>query len=171
MQTTAEKQLAKKRQYFHQLLLALGEAQYKEVIVAERFENIVHTTELNGAQLTTLINEARGRLHKARKAKQEVELHEVKALKKWRNKCLLVLNERGIIATPKNWAPINDELSKKQYQWVLSADQRNKGLINNKGLYAFNTEEDLKKLFKQLVAIRDAEKIQKEKETRLANKN
>lgn len=112
MQTTAEKQLAKKRQYFHQLLLALGEAQYKEVIVAERFENIVHTTELNGAQLTTPINEARGRLHKARKAKQEVELHEVKALKKWRNKCLLVLNERGIIATPKNWAPINDELSK-----------------------------------------------------------
>jgi len=167
-----EKELKAKRQYFHQLLLANGEAKFKDVIVNTLF-GVDSTKELNADQLDTLIAEAKQRLAKRKNipGPQQDLAKDEKQLKNWRNKCLLVLNQRGITSTPKDWSPVNNELAKKQYQWILTPEQREKGLVNHKGLYTFHTVEDLKKLFNQLVAIRDAEKVMAEREKKLANNN
>ncbi len=147
--STQEQILKQKRQYYHQLLIALGEERYKEVIVETRF-GVDSTTRLNIGQLDELISDAQKRLNTSKKP-------DPRYVKMWRNKCLLVLNERGIIASPKNWDPVNNELAKKQFQWIMTADQAARGLVNHKGLYAFATVDDLKKLFKQLCSIRDNE--------------
>ncbi|MBN1987851.1 MAG: hypothetical protein JW783_00455 [Bacteroidales bacterium] len=160
--------LKEKRQHYHRLLLALGEAKYKDVIVSTRF-NVNSTKELSAPQLDALITEAKQRLAKVspKAAKSEDELQ----LKRWRNKCLLLLNQRGITATPKDWSPVNKELEKKQYQWILTEEQRSKGLVNHKGLYAFNTVESLVKLFKQLANIRDNEMAKAKEIKNLTLKN
>ncbi len=160
--------LKEKRQYFHQLLIALGEVRYKDVIVSTLF-SVESTTALNEQQLDTLISEAKARLNKNPRPVSYQDSS--KMLRLWRNKCLLVLNERGIVATPKDWTAVNAELSKKQFQWVLSPAQTQSGLVNRKGLYAFRTVEDLKKLFKQLCSIRDNERTHTEKLKDLALKN
>ena len=167
-----EKELKAKRQYFHQLLLANGEAKFKDVIVNTLF-GVESTKELNADQLNTLIDEAKQRLDQRKNTTgpQQDLAKDEKQLKNWRNKCLLVLNQRGITPTPKDWSPVNNELAKKQYQWILTPEQREKDLVNHKGLYTFHTVEDLKKLFNQLVAIRDAEKVMAEREKKLANNN
>jgi hypothetical protein len=168
---TQTQSLKEKRQLYHKLLLALGEAKYKDVIISTQF-GVESTTELTEAQLDSLIFDARKRLNNLRKPTPEsVVKPNEKNIKRLRNKCLLVLNERGITATPKDWSPINDELAKKQYQWILTPDQAANGLTNNKGLYAFNTEESLKKLFNQLVAIRDAERKKADKIKSIATNN
>lgn len=145
--------LKHKRQYYHQLLVALGEEAHKETIVASAF-GTTSTQDLNAKQLDSLIADAKKRLAANANSAQEKADFQVK---KWRNKCLLVLNQRGIMAKPKDWSAVNDELAKKQYQWILTDQQREKGIVNHKGLYAFGTVLDLKKLFWQLAAIRDAE--------------
>lgn len=165
---TTNPSINKKRQYFHQLLVALGEEQYKEVIVAERF-GVDSTLLLTEAQLTSLIADARQRL--AQNSKPSATDKTQATIKRWRNKCLLALNERGIVATPKDWTAVNAELSKKQFQWVLTPAQREQGIINHKGLYAFTTESNLKKLFLQLVAIRDAERERDSKLKSLMTQN
>lgn len=162
--------LKEKRQYYHKLLLALGEAQFKDVIISSQF-GVESTTELTEAQLDSLIFDARKRLNNLRKPTESVVKPNETTIKRLRNKCLLVLNERGITATPKDWSPINNELAKKQYQWILTPEQEAQGLTNNKGLYAFNTEASLKKLFNQLVAIRDAEKKKAEKIRAISESN
>lgn len=144
--------LKQKRQYYHQLLIALGEERYKEVIVSARF-GVESTTGLSEESLDILIGEARMRLNTKQRPITGTETN----VRRWRNKCLLVLNERGILATPKDWAAVNAELAKKQYQWIMTNDQVKRGLVNHKGLYAFTRIEDLKKLFRQLTAIRDNE--------------
>jgi len=144
--------LKQKRQYYHQLLIALGEERYKDVIVSSRF-GVETTTNLTEAQIDMLITDARTRLNKRPRQSKNPE----RLIRQWRNKCLLVLNERGIFATPKDWSAVNHELAKKQYQWILTQEQIKKGIVNHKGLYAFNTLDDLKKLFRQLTAIRDNE--------------
>jgi hypothetical protein len=170
MNTQIEK-LKEKRQYYHKLLLALGEAQFKDVIISSQF-GVESTTELTEAQLDSLIFDARKRLNNLRKPTTESVVKPNEAtIKRLRNKCLLVLNERGITATPKDWSPINNELAKKQYQWILTPEQEAQGLINKKGLYAFNTEVSLKKLFNQLSAIRDAEKKKAEKMKEITQNN
>jgi len=163
-----EQTLKQKRQYFHQLLIAAGEAKYKDVIVSSRFD-VNSTTELDEWQLDELINEAKYRMNRSRKPVSEPV--EGKKIKTWRNRCLLVLAQRGITATASNWTPINQELSKKQYQWIMQPIQLEKGFVNQKGLYAFNTIEDLKKLFNQLSAIRDNEQIKIRREQEMAFKN
>lgn len=165
--------LKEKRQYFHKLLIALGEVKYKEIIV-EGNCGVTSTTDLNEKQLDKLISEAKQRLSKGNKKVQPYKAKvqpEEKQLRMWRNKCLLVMNQRNIKATPKDWTAVNTELAKKQYQWVLSPKQIEKGIINRKGLYAFQSLEDLKKLFKQLCSIRDNEKDRNEHLKNLANKN
>ncbi|MBS2100414.1 hypothetical protein [Carboxylicivirga linearis] len=157
-----------KRQYFHQLLLALGEERYKEVIVEAHF-GVCSTKELSEKQLDILISDAKKRLGNNQQPKQDPESS--KMLRMWRNKCLLVLNERGIIASPKDWSAVNQELSKKQFQWVLSPAQLASGITNHKGLYAFRKVDDLKKLFKQLCSIRDNEQIKAKELKELALKN
>lgn len=161
--------LKAKRQRYHKMLLTLGEAKYKDVIVSAQF-GVQHTTELTEKQLDSLIADAQARIDNlkrntpVRANKQAVRANndspqpDDKAIRTWRNKCLQVLTQRGITATPKNWQPVNDELAKKQYQWILTPAQQAQGKVNSKGLYTFNTVDDLKKLFNQLVAIRDAEK-------------
>jgi len=142
-----EQQLKQKRQYFHQLLLLLGETKYKDVIVSARFD-VSSTTELTEEwQLDELINDARHRLQRSMKPTAP---DDTKKIKTWRNRCLLVLGQRGITASPKDWSAINNELSKKQFQWIMSPVQLEKGYVNHKGLYAFATVADLKKLFNQL---------------------
>lgn len=155
-----------KRQRYHQLLIALGEAKYKDVIVSSRF-NVNSTRDLNDAQMDELIHDA---LHRLKKHKMPVK-DDIKIIRKWRNRCLLVLSQRGITAIPSDWTPINHELEKKQYQWIVPPVQLEKGNVNKKGLYAFNTVDDLKKLFNQLSAIRDNEKIRAKREHDLAIKN
>lgn len=151
---TSTDTLKRKRQYFHQILVALGEEAYKEVIVSAMF-GTESTLELTEKQLDKLIADAKTRLNSNRKPVTD-DKAEI-TIKKWRNKCLLVLNERGIMANPKDWTAVNAELAKKQYQWVLTDEQRAKGIENHKGLYAFTTVDSLKKLFQQLAAIRDNE--------------
>lgn len=163
-----EQQLKAKRQYYHQLLIAAGEAKYKDVIVSARFD-VNSTTELDEWQLDELIQDAKHRL-----AKQKCTVpvaDDSKIIRKWRNRCLLVLSQRGITAKPGDWSPINNELSKKQFQWIMSPVQLEKGYVNHKGLYAFTTIDDLKKLFNQLSAIRDNEQIRATKERAMAMKN
>lgn len=161
-----EQALKQKRQRFHQLLIRLGWEHYKETIVSSRF-NVDSTTELDERQMDELIADAIHHLN--RKARPEAA--DIKQLRTWRNRCLLVLSQRGITATASNWTPINQELAKKQYQWVLTADQMAAGIINHKGLYAFTTVDDLKKLFNQLSAIRDNEQIRIRREQEMALKN
>lgn len=158
--------LKQKRQYFHRLLLANGEAHNKELIINTKF-GVESTINLNDEQLDSLINDALYRLRQNKATKAD----DPKKIRTWRNKCLLVLAERGITATPKDWQPINSELSKKQYQWILNPEHRAQGMVNQKGLYAFKTIEDLKKLFNQLVAIRDNEKEKAAKENKLSKLN
>ncbi len=144
--------LKEKRQYFHRLLIRLGEVKYKEVIVESAF-GVSSTSDITEEwKMDKLISEAENRLYRQGK-QQPISATSQKQLRKWRNRCLLVLNERGIVATPKNWSAINEELSKKQYQWIMPEGN----IINRKGLYAFRTVNDLKKLFNQLCAIRDNE--------------
>ncbi len=167
--TKQEQILRQKRQYYHRLLLALGEERYKKLIVAERF-GVESTSYLTERQLDILIYDARQRLEKVRKSnphfpKAKSQEKSDQLVRKWRNKCLLVLNERGITATPKDWSNVNRELAKKQYQWIMPPEKQKLEIINRKGLYAFNTVDDLKKLFHQLVAIRDNER-KKDKELR-----
>lgn len=145
--------IAKKRQYFHQLLIRLGEVRHKAIIVESEF-GVSSTSQLQEWQVNQLIKSAESRLQQQGKRLKKTRDQEQRQLKNWRNKCLLVLNERGIVATPKDWSAVNNELSKKQYQWVMPDN----GTINRKGLFAFRTVDDLKILFKQLCAIRDNEK-------------
>lgn len=160
--------LKQKRQYFHQLLILLGETKYKDVIVSSRFD-VESTTELTEEwQLDELINDARHRLQRITKPPVPEDIRKIKI---WRNRCLLVLSERGITATASDWSAINHELAKKQYQWIMPPIQLEKGFINHKGLYAFTTVADLKKLFNQLCAIRDNEQIRAAKEQDMAFKN
>ena len=165
---TSEQTLKQKRQYFHQLLIAAGEAAYKDVIVNARFD-VDSTRELDEWQLDELIQDAKYRMAKQKQPVPAAD--ETAKIKTWRNRCLLVLSQRGITALPKDWSAINQELSKKQYQWIMAPAQLQKGFVNQKGLYAFNTIADLKKLFNQLSAIRDNEKIRATKERYLAMKN
>lgn len=168
--TTSEQSLKQKRQYFHQLLIQLGEARYKEVIVEVKF-GVESTTELTEKQIDELINDAKSRLHNNNRNQPRKPQDEQRLLKMWRNKCLLVLNERGIVATPKDWTAVNQELAKKQFQWILTDAQVERGLINHKGLYAFQTLDGLKKLFKQLCSIRDNEQAKAKQLKDLALKN
>jgi len=161
-----EQQLKAKRQYYHQLLIAAGEAAYKDVIVSARFD-VNSTTKLDEWQLDELIQDAKHRLGN----KKITVTDDSKHIRTWRNRCLLVLSQRHITATPKDWSPINHELSKKQFQWIMSPAQIEKGFVNQKGLYAFNSVADLKKLFNQLSAIRDNEQIRATRERELAIKN
>jgi len=166
---TNEQTLKTKRQYYHQLLIAAGEAQYKDVIVSSRFD-VNSTTELTEEwQLDELINDVKHRMYNKKRPGPNVD--DDRKIKTWRNRCLLVLSQRGITATPKDWSTINHELAKKQYQWITSPAQLQKGFVNQKGLYAFSTVADLKKLFNQLSAICDNEKIRATKERDLAHKN
>lgn len=169
------KSLAQKRQKFHKLLIQLGEEKYKSVIVEGTFPGIESTTELNEQQLVTLINDALKRLGKKRTGEyqpitRQNELVQAE-IRRLRNKCLIVLGERGIKATPKDWSAINKELEAERYQWILPAETRNKGVINKRGLMAFNTPETLKKLFVQLCSIRDNEKKIHAKIIEIASKN
>ena len=168
----ATQNIKQKRQYFHQLLIRLGEVKYKEIIVEAEF-GVSSTSKINEPwKMDKLIKAAEARLQKQNNQPQKTPVaQEQKQLRKLRNKCLLVLNERGIIATPKDWSMVNDELAKKQYQWVMSERQRLTGIINRRGLYAFRTVEDLKKLFNQLCSIRDNEKAKAKILNDLALKN
>ncbi len=169
---TAFLTIKQKRQRYHRLLLALGEARHKEVIVEAQF-GVTSTTDLNEQQLDSLIADAQQRLNRLKTPKPNNAPSEAeqKLLRTWRNKCLLVLNERGITATPKDWSPVNNELAKKQYQWILSESQLQKGMVNRKGLWAFKTVDDLKKLFKQLASIRDKQEVRDQKLKDLSVKN
>ena len=159
--------LPEKRQRYHKLLIMLGEANYKDVIVHARF-GVDSTTDLSESQLDELMNDA---LHRLAKRKRPVVADDTKTVRLWRNRCLLVLSQRGINATPSDWSAINEELSKKQYQWIVPPEQLAKGHVNHKGLYAFNTVDDLKKLFNQLSAIRDNEQVRNKRIRELAAKN
>jgi len=165
---TNEQTLKQKRQYYHQLLIAAGEAAYKDVIVSSRFD-VDSTRELDEWQLDELIQDAKHRMYNQKRPVPATD--ETAKIKTWRNRCLLVLAQRGITALPKDWSAINHELAKKQYQWITSPAQLQKGFVNQKGLYAFNTVSDLKKLFNQLSAIRDNEKIRINREKEMAFKN
>ncbi|MFV0377817.1 MAG: hypothetical protein ACK5JD_11030 [Mangrovibacterium sp.] len=158
--------LAQKRQRFHRLLIALGEDKYKDVIVSARFD-VDSTTALSERQLDELIADAVHRLYQRRNPANIDD----KAVRGWRNRCLLVLAQRGITATASDWSRINEELSRKHYQWVMTPQQVEKGLINYKGLYAFNTVDDLKKLFNQLSSIRDNEARKAQQLRELAKRN
>ena len=151
--------LAEKRQKYHRLLLKLGEEKYKSVIVEGTFNGIESTTDLNEQQLDILIADANTRLgqkgYAQRKPIAPAHEPEQAELRRLRNKCLLVLAERGIKATAKDWSAINKELEAARYQWILTDEQRAAGVVNKRGLTAFNTPETLKKLFMQLSSIRD----------------
>ncbi len=157
METTAQK-----RQRFHQLLLRTGEVEYKAEIINSFFPGITSTKNLNDFQMSVLLADAEQRAGiRQKKAQRKPQKPESAGIRRMRNKVLLVLAERGIKATPKDWSKVNQELSAKRYQWILTDEQRQKGLINQKGLLAFNTVEDLQKLFKQLCRIRDLETLKK----------
>lgn len=115
--------------------------------------------------MRVLITDAEERAGIRQKARRTVatKAPETAAVRKMRNKVLLVLAERGIKATAKDWSEVNKELSAKRYQWILSDEQHKKGLTNQKGLLAFSTVEDLQKLFRQLCRIRDVEQQYKTK--------
>ena len=160
--------IKQKRQYFHQLLIRLGEVRYKAVIVESAF-GVSSTSDITEEwKLDQLIAEAENRLYRQGKRQQARQNASERQLRHWRNKCLLVLNERGITATPKDWSMVNEELAKKQYQWIMPEDSQ---LINRKGLYTFRTVADLRKLFSQLCAIRDNEQTKAKILKDLAIKN
>lgn len=161
--------LKQKRQHFHRLLLLLDEVPYKSQII-ESFFGVTSTKDLTLQQLNELIAATQKRLRTPEKTKS-TNNDASKELRKLRNKCLLVLNERGITATPKDWSAVNNELAKKQYQWILTPLQQAKGLVNRRGLYAFQTAADLQKLFKQLCSIRDNEQVKNNLYKDLALKN
>ncbi len=162
---TKDERLKQKRQYFHQLLIALGEAKYKDVIVSSRF-NTNSTKELDEWQLDELIADA-----KHRGTRTVPATDDNRQIRTWRNRCLQVLAQRGITATPNNWNDVNEELARKHFQWIMTPQQMNKGLTNHKGLYAFRTVADLKKLFNQLASIRDNEARKANYLRDLASKN
>lgn len=159
-------ELAEKRQRFHKLLIALGEVKYKEVIVSSRF-NVDSTRLLDEWQLDELIRDAQHRLNKRTFRPSD----DYKQVRTWRNRCLQVLTQRGITATANDWSPVNNELARKHFQWIMTPQEAEKGLVNHKGLYAFRTVPDLKKLFNQLSSIRDneARKAQKLRDLALRN--
>ena len=171
-----EIKLKQKRQQYHKLLLSLGEEKYKDVIVEATFSGCESTTQLNESQIDRLITEAQARLGKRGVPAQRKPLsptlnpeeHQIRQL---RNKCLQVMGERGFKSTPKDWSAINNELSAPRYQWVLSEEQRQSGLINKRGIGTFNTVKSLRKLFYQLCAIRDNEKNIKTKVVEKAIQN
>lgn len=157
--------LKQKRQYFHQLLIRLGEVKYKELIIEAEF-GVTSTKDITEAwKMDKLIADAQNRLEQNNQSAPQKPKSD-KQLRLLRNKCLQVLNQRGIAPTPKNWQPVNEELAKKQYQWVMRS-----GLINRKGLYAFSTVPDLRKLFHQLSSIRDNEIKKGQYLNELASKN
>jgi Protein of unknown function (DUF1018). len=156
-----EARLKQKRQYFHQLLIKAGATAHKEMILDIHF-GVTSSKELTEAQLDEIILEYEQHLGIDKKqyrkpVKRNKEQDEV-LIRRLRNKILLVLAERGIRATAKDWKPVNDELSAKRYQWIMTPDQQQKGIVNHKGLLAFTTPESLEKLFRQLCRIRDNEK-------------
>ncbi len=157
--------LAQQRQRFHRLLLQTGEAEHKAEIINSFFPGITSTKQLNQFQMRVLITDAEERAGLKQKARRTAatKAPETATVRKMRNKVLLVLAERGIKATAKDWSEVNTELSAKRYQWILSDEQRQKGLTNHKGLLAFTTVEDLQKLFRQLCRIRDVEQQYKTK--------
>jgi len=171
-----EARMKQKRQQFHQLLIALGEEKYKEVIVEGTFAGVEHTTQLNETQLDQLINDAQTRLGNRgikveRRPLAPVHNPEEYQIKQLRNKCLQVLNQRGITSTPKDWSAVNNELAAPRYQWILSEIQRAAGVINHRGIGTFNTVDSLRKLFYQLCAIRDNQNVIKTKVTERAAQN
>jgi hypothetical protein len=170
---TKEEILKAKRQDFHRLLIRTGEVKHKELIVNAMY-GVDSTTDLTENQLDKLIDDAQLRLNNSGKNKTystKASPEEQALWRKWRNKILLVLNERGITATPKDWSRVNSELAKPQYQWVLSDKQRAQGITNYKGLYTFTTCDNLKKLFQQLSSIRDNEQKAATKHRKLAQQN
>jgi hypothetical protein len=164
--TTKEDRLKEKRQYYHKLLIALGEVKYKDVIVSSRF-NVDSTRDLEEWQLDELIADAKHRGSNRNRPTNS----DSRQVRTWRNRCLQVLSQRGITATPNDWSQVNDELARKHFQWIMTPQQLDKGLINHKGLYAFRTVADLKKLFNQLSSIRDNEARKANYLRDLASKN
>jgi len=174
--TEAETRLKEKRQIYHRLLLALGEEKYKSVIIEGTFPGKEHTTELTEAQIDILILDAERRMGNRGVEVKRVSLApannpEEYQIKQLRNKCLQVLTERGIKTTPKDWSQVNNELAAPRYQWVLTEEQRAAGIINKRGIGTFNTVESLRKLFYQLCAIRDNQKVIVTKVTERASQN
>lgn len=167
-----EERLKGKRQYFHNLLVKLGEVQYKDMIIETRF-GVESSKELTEEQLNIIIADTEKRLNPQPKTQQKsvTDFDQDKIIRQLRNKCLVVLNERGISATPKDWSKINTELTAARYQWILSEAEKEKGIVNKRGLMAFKTKEQLQKLFYQLCQIRDNEKKQAKDITRLATNN
>lgn len=158
--------LKQKRQYFHQLLLKLGEVQYKDVIV-EAACGVASTSEITDErQLDKLITDAENRIKQRNLKRPNTSEIVEKQIRNWRNRCLQVLSERGINATARDWQQVNEELAKKHYQWLMPVGQ-----TNQRGLYAFNNTDDLKKLFKQLCIIRDNERAKQAQLLNLATKN
>ena len=175
IESDVETRLKRKRQLYHNLLVALGEEKYKQVIVEGSFPGIEHTTDLTEVQLDTLISDAERRMGNRGEVKRvslapanNPEEYQIKQL---RNKCLQVLTERGIKTTPKDWSQVNNELAAPRYQWVLTEEQRAAGMINKRGIGTFNTVESLRKLFYQLCAIRDNQKVIVTKVTERAAQN
>jgi len=171
-----ETRMKQKRQQFHQLLIALGEEKYKEVIVEGTFAGVEHTTQLNEAQLDQLIAEAQIRMGNRGVSVKRVSMApannpEEYQIKQLRNKCLQVMTERGIKTTPKDWSAVNNELASPRYQWILTDEQRAQGMINKRGIGTFNTVESLRKLFYQLCSIRDNQAKIKTKVTEKAAQN
>jgi len=165
-----------KRQQYHKLLIALGEEKYKEVIIEGTFPGKEHTTDLTEAQIDILISDAESRMGKRGMEVKRVSIApannpEEFQIKQLRNKCLQVLTERGIKTTPKDWSQVNNELAAPRYQWVLSEEQRAAGMINKRGIGTFNTVDSLRKLFYQLCAIRDNQKVIQTKVTERAAQN
>lgn len=158
--------ITEKRQRYHRLLLQLGEAEHKEEIINSFFPGTTSTKQLNTFQMSVLIRDAEQRAginYKPRRT-AATKAPETAAVRRMRNKCLLVLAERGIHAKTNDWSKVNKELEAKRYQWILTEEHKEKGYVNSKGLLAFTTVEDLQKLFNQLCSIRDMELRTKKKQ-------
>ena len=169
MNEITNERLKAKRQYYHQLLLKLGEEKYKEVILEAQF-GVESTKQLTEPQLDKIISDTERRMGtRQRPTKPTVDPDKI--LRSMRNKCLLVLSERGIQATPKDWSKINNELMAERYQWIMSETDRANGKVNRHGLMTFRTLPQLQKLFYQLCAIRDNEKTKAKEVQFLANNN
>jgi hypothetical protein len=155
--------LLQKRKQYHRILIELGEEKYKDVIVGATFPGKASTTELSETQLDVLIHDAKTRAgehaYERRQPLSPTTNPEQSEIRRLRNKCLLVLAERGITATPKDWSAVNRELEADRYQWILTDRERAAGRKNKRGLIAFNTPESLRKLFKQLCSIRDNQQV------------
>ncbi len=174
--TDPEIRLKNKRQQYHRLLLALGEEKYKSVIIDGTFPGKESTMQLNESQIDILIADAERRSGNRNQTVERRPLApannpEEYQIKQLRNKCLQVLAERGIKSTPKDWQPVNKELEATRYQWILTDEQRAQGMINKRGIGTFNTVESLRKLFYQLCAIRDNQKVISTKVTDKAKQN